>query len=118
MVVGLSSSLVGERIFSEIPEFRHNSIHNPTKTPSDMEAATTSASALRAQIAATEQELGKLKEQLAKIEEKETSTNEVEKPVTSKWPLSQEEYTRYGRQMIVPSIGIQGMFIASIAVLL
>ncbi|TVY22149.1 Adenylyltransferase and sulfurtransferase [Lachnellula hyalina] len=74
-----------------------------------MEAATTSASALRAQIVATEQELSKLKEQLAKIEEKETSVNEIPvEPVTSKWPLSQEEYTRYGRQMIVPSIGIQG----------
>lgn len=26
----------------------------------------------------------------------------------TKWPLSSEEYKRYGRQMIVPNIGIQG----------
>jgi adenylyltransferase/sulfurtransferase len=27
----------------------------------------------------------------------------------TKWPLSPEEYKRYGRQMIVPNIGLQGM---------
>jgi hypothetical protein len=27
---------------------------------------------------------------------------------TTKWPLTPEEYSRYGRQMIVSSIGIQG----------
>ncbi len=26
----------------------------------------------------------------------------------TKWPLSSEEYKRYGRQMIIPNIGIQG----------
>jgi adenylyltransferase/sulfurtransferase len=73
-----------------------------------MEAANTSAEALRAQIAATESELQRLKSQLAKIEEKK-ATNETNLVTHSKWPLSQEEYKRYGRQMIVPGFGIQGI---------
>ncbi len=68
---------------------------------------------LKRQIAATEKELNKLKEQLASIEakvESRSSTTDDESGAASKtkWPLSAEEYLRYGRQMIVPSIGIQG----------
>jgi len=74
-----------------------------------MESANTSAEALRAQIAATEAQLQSLKDQLAKIEEKEVQ-NGVDPVTHSQWPLSQEEYKRYGRQMIVPNIGIQGLF--------
>jgi adenylyltransferase/sulfurtransferase len=74
-----------------------------------MESATTTAEALRAQIIATEIQLDSLKRQLTEIEEKESNTqNDVEPSHPSKWPLSQEEYKRYGRQMIVPGIGIQG----------
>jgi len=52
---------------------------------------------------------------LAAVDEKEVqSLNGLslqEDPVTKKWPLELEEYKRYGRQMIVPNIGIQGEFI-------
>ncbi len=81
-----------------------------------MDQATQSAHALREQIAATEKELSRLKEQLASVEAQSSIENAFDgvslerlKPVTqSKWPLFEEEYKRYGRQMIVPNIGIQG----------
>src|ERR1700712_2819708 len=77
-----------------------------------MESATQSADALRKQIAATEQELVRLKEHLASVEAldgiKELKLEEPSPVTNGKWPLSSEEYKRYGRQMIVPSIGIQG----------
>jgi adenylyltransferase/sulfurtransferase len=84
-----------------------------------MDSASQSVDSLRKQITATEQELKRLKAQLASVEAHD-GINGVEKslqglevddagPVTrGKWPLSAEEYKRYGRQMIVPSIGIQG----------
>ena len=86
-----------------------------------MDVVTQHAEALRRQIVATEEELRSLKEQLAGVE----AQNSVEKafdgvslqeprPVTQgKWPLSAEEYKRYGRQMIVPNIGIQGQFFSN-----
>ena len=74
-----------------------------------MESANASVEALRKQILDTEESLRELREQLAQIESrdvikiaKNSSINEL------KWPLSSEEYKRYGRQLIVPSIGIQG----------
>ena len=77
-----------------------------------MDQATKSAETLRKQIAATEEELIRLKGQLAAVEEREVqnlnSLSLQEDPVTRKWPLELEEYKRYGRQMIVPNIGIQG----------
>lgn len=71
------------------------------------------AEALRRQIEAAEKELRNLKDELARIEEKsdmnghnrDTSDEIYE---SNNWPLSPEEYLRYGRQMIVPNIGIQG----------
>ena len=86
-----------------------------------MDAATQSAEALRKQIAATEEELRRLKEQLASVEaqgsvqgvatELDGLSLREPRPVTQgKWPLSAAEYKRYGRQMIVPNIGIQGWF--------
>jgi uncharacterized small protein (DUF1192 family) len=92
-----------------------------TDTTATMDSATQSADSLRKQIAATEEELKRLKAQLASVEAHD-GTNAVKKslqglevddasPVThGKWPLSAEEYKRYGRQMIIPSIGIQGIF--------
>ena len=82
-----------------------------------MDAAKQTAEQLRQQITATEEQLQKLKEQLASVVAQneapgiETPLNDlsVQHPVTpGKWPLSSEEYKRYGRQMIVPNIGIQG----------
>jgi len=74
-----------------------------------MEAANASAEALKKQIKDTEEQLLRLKEQLAIWELSEhTDSLPIRDPVTH-WPLSPEEYKRYGRQMIVPSIGIQGI---------
>lgn len=70
--------------------------------------------ALRAQIAATEAQLSALKEELEATEKlrgvttTETSQPSNEQSSTNKWPLSLEEYKRYGRQMIVSQIGLQG----------
>jgi adenylyltransferase and sulfurtransferase len=66
---------------------------------------------LKQRIIETERQLQKLKDQLASVEaEREEGQNDINaSPVTSeKWPLGSEEYKRYGRQMIVPNIGIQG----------
>ncbi|APA06540.1 hypothetical protein sscle_02g013100 [Sclerotinia sclerotiorum 1980 UF-70] len=85
-----------------------------------MDCAEEKAKSLRRQIADTEAELAQLKLQLLSLEEKDTnsknleaktSASEKDDPVThieNKWPMSLEEYKRYGRQMIVPDIGIKG----------
>lgn len=84
-----------------------------------MESANASAEALRKQILETEAQLQRLKDQLAQVEAEsvvqaggvdETSISGSLVTEDRKWPLSAEDYKRYGRQMIVPSIGIQGMF--------
>ena len=65
---------------------------------------------LKEQIATTESQLQRLKEQLEELEqEAATPTNlEEQTPATGKWPLLQDEYRRYGRQMIVNQIGLKG----------
>lgn len=79
-----------------------------------MESENDEAQALRQLILATELRLENLKEELAEVETRgphgraEERPNELEGLKDSKWPLTAEEYLRYGRQMIVPSIGIQG----------
>lgn len=73
-----------------------------------MESANASAEALREQILVTEETLRRLKEKLAQIESDDNSNSAKNSSRCPKWPLSPEEYKRYGRQMIVPSIGIQG----------
>jgi adenylyltransferase/sulfurtransferase len=90
------------------------------KLRTKMEAAKVSTEALRNQIAATEKQLQELKIQLARLESKDKADNQPAQPDDDerpqklmqgdipKWPLTQEEYSRYGRQMIVSSIGIQG----------
>ncbi|PQE12661.1 hypothetical protein CJF30_00002536 [Rutstroemia sp. NJR-2017a BBW] len=93
-----------------------------------MNSAQQRAEALRRQIAETESELAFLKLQLSSIEGKvsaketidQLAVSEEDHPVThGRWPLSLEEYKRYGRQMIVPDIGIQGQLrLKSAAVLL
>lgn len=76
---------------------------------------------LRAQIAATEAQLANLRRDLlnaekaaaaAKSSEKSSpaeNRNEAQTASTRRWPLEQEEYKRYGRQMIVSQIGLPGM---------
>lgn len=90
---------------------------NITKT---MDWANASAEALRKQISETEAQLQRLKDQLAQVEAdgpvdwvNGLSLSDEADNVTGtpqKWPLSAEEYRRYGRQMIVPGVGIQGLF--------
>lgn len=70
-----------------------------------MDTSSVRAEALREHITATEKELQILKDQLASIEAQPNMEHDTQK---SKWPLTPEEYLRYGRQMIVPSIGIEG----------
>ncbi|ELR02119.1 Urmylation protein [Pseudogymnoascus destructans] len=80
-----------------------------------MESENDEARALRQLILATELRLENLKEELAEVEtrgprigRREERPDELESLKHSKWPLTAEEYLRYGRQMIIPSIGIQG----------
>jgi len=90
-----------------------------------MDKATSSAEVLRSQIATTEEGLRRLREQLAAVEAKEAEDlNQLslqEKPglvTQGKWPLELEEYRRYGRQMIVPNFGIQGILLLSVFILI
>lgn len=80
-------------------------------TEKNMEAASTGAQDLRKQISALEAQLQKLKGDLAQVEASDTvhCGSPVTRLTGKTWPLSQEEYKRYGRQMIVPSFGIQGL---------
>jgi hypothetical protein len=85
-----------------------------------MESARVSAETLQTQIATAKKQLKALKEQLAGLESPDKADNQPLQPreggrlkelgnrESTTWPLTQEEYNRYGRQMIVPSIGIQG----------
>lgn len=71
---------------------------------------------LRAQITATEAQLAGLKCELANAEQaaqSETATtvqiqHEDQNGEGKRWPLLQEEYKRYGRQMIVSQVGLKG----------
>ncbi|KAL8901336.1 MAG: hypothetical protein Q9207_005250 [Kuettlingeria erythrocarpa] len=88
-----------------------------------MEAAGAAVNRLRSQIAQTESQLERLKRQLAKAEE-EQQENSLKDPKhklqhtngdgqislngESLWPLSAEDYKRYGRQLILPQIGLEG----------
>lgn len=69
---------------------------------------------LRAQIAATETQLAGLRRELESAEKaaidtkKHDATDENKGHGEGPWPMLNEEYRRYGRQMIVPQLGIQG----------
>lgn len=70
---------------------------------------------LRAQITATETQLAALKRDLEKAERAATqpadaAANSTDAPngTKARWPLLQEEYKRYGRQLIMPQVGLQG----------
>ncbi|KAF5677603.1 molybdenum cofactor biosynthetic enzyme [Fusarium heterosporum] len=58
---------------------------------------------LRKEISRREDELADLRSQLAAAESEVQQTKEF-----WKWPLSNHEYERYSRQMIVPDFGLQG----------
>ena len=75
-----------------------------------MESASASVETLRKQILDTENSLRELREQLAQIESRNVGESAKNSSISDwEWPLSLEEYKRYGRQMIVPNIGIQGI---------
>lgn len=87
-----------------------------------MEGANAKVDTLRSQILETEAQLKRLKEELAQVEasgkaltghDPSAKENPVAQGNGQKWPLSAEEYKRYGRQMIVPSIGILGFYYLS-----
>ncbi|KAL4761343.1 Molybdopterin-synthase sulfurtransferase [Aspergillus foveolatus] len=84
-----------------------------------MEDFETRCASLRTEIAAAEAQLTKLKRELYEAEgaasraqsqkTASASANATTGPRTkSKWPLQGEEYRRYGRQMIVQQLGLQG----------
>lgn len=85
-----------------------------------MERANISAETLRKQILAAEEDLAKLKKRLADTEaeslqnadlvdeSQDTADDSSQKQTHKQWPLNLEEYQRYGRQMIVPSVGNLG----------
>jgi adenylyltransferase and sulfurtransferase len=79
-----------------------------------MDAATEKVAALKRQIANVEKDLEALRAQLQELEastpvldQDDTKANFTSR-VSWKWPLEEEEYARYGRQLVLPSIGIQG----------
>ncbi|GAD93921.1 sulfurtransferase uba4 [Paecilomyces variotii No. 5] len=81
-----------------------------------MEDLESTCASLRSQITETETRLAALKRQLDSAEKtlaaqgtNETSSAGTDKQQSSrKWPLLAEEYRRYGRQMIVPQVGLEG----------
>ena len=73
-----------------------------------MDGAKRSAEQLREQIAKAEEELKLLKAQLAEAEGVATDFPSSASQNSWKWPLKAEEYQRYGRQLILPAVGVQG----------
>ncbi|ROV90398.1 hypothetical protein VPNG_10025 [Cytospora leucostoma] len=80
-----------------------------------MEEAKKRAEKLQLQISKAEEELRGLKEQLAQVNDEEHIFEPVTGPTAEedgtpawKWPLTAEEYDRYGRQLILPNVGIHG----------
>lgn len=71
---------------------------------------------LRAQIAATETQLAGLRRELESAEKAalDIRRQDADRAKGDRagekrlWPLLNEEYRRYGRQMIVPQLGLQG----------
>jgi adenylyltransferase/sulfurtransferase len=67
---------------------------------------------LRREIALRETELADLKSQLAlaEVERRDEQPDAAETASASawRWPLTEDEYLRYSRQMIVPNFGLQG----------
>ncbi|KAL8928147.1 MAG: hypothetical protein Q9208_001857 [Pyrenodesmia sp. 3 TL-2023] len=87
-----------------------------------MEAADAAVNRLRSQIREAESQLGTLKRQLAEAEQRQrnnwealqrgpegpNSNGQIRRNGASRWPLPAEDYKRYGRQLILPHVGLQG----------
>lgn len=84
-----------------------------------MEEAEKKADILREKIRIAEKDLQNMKSRLASIEAESSrrasaltiKPNSIGANDYQKWPLSPEEYKRYGRQMIVPNVGLKGDYI-------
>lgn len=63
---------------------------------------------LRHRIHTLESELADLKKQLLETEAAEVSDDPGVSVSEWTWPLDSEDYQRYGRQMIMRDIGLQG----------
>ncbi|KAI1476715.1 adenylyltransferase [Daldinia eschscholtzii] len=97
-----------------------------------MDSITDKAEQLRHKISQADKELQDLRRQLEELEsttqnlntnQQLGSTPESGNPTDAipdwKWPLSEEEYSRYGRQLILPTVGINGQLrLKSAAVLI
>ncbi len=73
-----------------------------------MSGSNSAAQVLRHRIQNLETELKDLKKQLLETEAEEAPHSSVDPAGEWTWPLASEEYQRYGRQMIMPEIGLQG----------
>lgn len=70
---------------------------------------------LHAKIRDAEESLKRLKQQLRDLAPDDRLAAASRSPTNSdesgdgwKWPLRPEEYERYGRQLIIPSVGVEG----------
>ncbi len=66
------------------------------------------AEEIRGQIAAAEELLRALKAQLEAVEAAGRKSQQQQQQRPWKWPLQAQEYERYSRQLVLPSVGIQG----------
>ncbi|KAI1332510.1 adenylyltransferase [Xylariaceae sp. FL0255] len=104
--------------------------HNRSTVIRTTDTVTDKIQALRDQISKTEDQLQQLRAQLAHLEPESLPEEEqptittppLPPPTTTKkattehnntntpwpWPLREEEYARYGRQLVLPQIGIKG----------
>lgn len=82
-----------------------------------MDDLESTCASLRAQISATETQLAGLKRALHEAEQAAAHAKAQSAAATTagdnhdkrrRWPLLDEEYRRYGRQMIVPQLGLPG----------
>ena len=89
----------------------------PLRATFSMGSLEETCASLRAQISATEEQLAGLRRDLANAEQAQsesatttTAGNEHNdrNGQARRWPLLQEEYKRYGRQMIVSQVGLKG----------
>ncbi|KAI1106704.1 adenylyltransferase [Jackrogersella minutella] len=85
-----------------------------------MDSITNKAEQLRNEISETEKKLDDLRKQLSELESTAPNTEFCAETVPDwKWPLKEEEYCRYGRQLILPTVAIKGQLkLKSTAVLI
>jgi len=78
--------------------------HRTNRTSIDDGSFLARVKALRAELAGIAEPDMNTKAQRAPTEKEERETNQ-----NWKWPLSSDDYKRYGRQLIMPEIGLKGM---------